>query len=113
MAVTLLMFLLTNAVSIVVSSGTGPSLLRRYKTSIIRLWDGYAALPGDLNATQAELDANRVELAGLHAHVGTANELLRTLLDVMAARVADTMAAATDVGSVAGGWKRSLPASSS
>jgi hypothetical protein len=106
-AVTLLMFLLTNTVSIVVSSGAGPSLLRRYKPSTIRLWDGSAALLADLNATQAELDASRAELAGLHARVGTANELLRTLLDAMTARDAAAAATpATDVGAVAGGWKR-------
>lgn len=57
-AATLLMFLLTNAVSIaIVSSGAGTSLLRRYSggykpaATIVRLWDGSAALHGDLNAT--------------------------------------------------------------
>ncbi|TKW09348.1 hypothetical protein SEVIR_6G088500v4 [Setaria viridis] len=99
-AVTLLMFLLTNTVSIVVSSGAGPSLLRRYKPSTIRLWDGSAALLADLNATQADLAASRAELAGLYARVGTANELLRTLLDAMAARDA------ADIVAIAGGWKR-------
>ncbi|GJN12608.1 hypothetical protein PR202_ga30899 [Eleusine coracana subsp. coracana] len=86
-AVTLLLFVLTNTVSILVSSGAvGPSsLLRRYNykpsTSILPLmWDDSAALAADLNATQALLAASRAELAGLHARVGTANELLRTLL---------------------------------
>lgn len=47
-----------NAVSIaIVSSGAGTSLLRRYSggykpaATIVRLWDGSAALHGDLNAT--------------------------------------------------------------
>ncbi|TVU43680.1 hypothetical protein EJB05_10167, partial [Eragrostis curvula] len=86
-AVTLLLFLLTNTVSILVSSGAGPSLLRRYKPGTIRLWDDSAALLADLNATQAALAtgraellaAGRAELAGLYARIGTANELLRTL----------------------------------
>ncbi|KAK3120858.1 hypothetical protein QOZ80_8BG0642740 [Eleusine coracana subsp. coracana] len=89
-AVTLLLFVLTNTVSILVSSGAvGPSsFLRRYNykpssTSMILplMWDDTALLAADLNATQALLAASRAELAGLHARVGTANELLRTLLD--------------------------------
>ncbi|KAF8712681.1 hypothetical protein HU200_028442 [Digitaria exilis] len=92
---TLLMFLLTNTVSIIVSSGAGPSLLRRPST--IRLWDTSAALLADLNATQSDLAASRAELAGLHARVGTANELLRTLLD-----------SASVAASVPDGWKRDL-----
>ncbi|KAL6659551.1 hypothetical protein ACP70R_003591 [Stipagrostis hirtigluma subsp. patula] len=85
-AVTLLLFLLTNTISIVVSSGAGPSLLRRYRPAMatVRLWDGSAALLADLNATQSALDASRAELTDLHARVGTANELLRTLLAGMA-----------------------------
>ncbi|KAJ1266931.1 hypothetical protein BS78_07G017700 [Paspalum vaginatum] len=85
-AVTLLVFLFTNAVSILVSSGAAPpSLLRRYKPATVRLWDDSASLAADLNATQAALAAGRAELAGLHARVNTANELLRTLLDAMSA----------------------------
>lgn len=89
-AATLFMFLLTNAVSVaVVSSGAGSSLLRRYgggyrpAATIVRLWDGSAALHADLNATQAALAAGRADLADLHARVRTANELLRTLLHAM------------------------------
>lgn len=83
-AVTLLLFVLTNTVSILVSSGAvGSSFLRRYKpATILPLWDDSAALLADLNATQAALAASRAELAGLYARVGTANELLRTLLHV-------------------------------
>ncbi|KAG2581157.1 probable methyltransferase At1g29790 [Panicum virgatum] len=108
-AVTLLMFLLTNTVSIVVSSGAGPSLLRRYRPATLRLWDGSAALLADLTATQAALDASRAELAGLHARVGTANELLRTLLHAMAAP--DGAAAEQqreELLAAAGGWRREL-----
>ena len=105
-AVTLLMFLLTNTVSIVVSSGAGPSLLRRYRPATLRLWDGSAALLADLNATQAALDASRAELAGLHARVGTANELLRTLLDAMAAR--DGATEQQTAGGGGDGWTREL-----
>ncbi|OEL33581.1 hypothetical protein BAE44_0005400 [Dichanthelium oligosanthes] len=79
------MFLLTNTVSIVISSGAGPSLLRRYKPATIRLWDGSAALLADLNAMQGALADSRAELAGLYARVGKANELLHMLLDAMAA----------------------------
>ncbi|TVU43682.1 hypothetical protein EJB05_10169, partial [Eragrostis curvula] len=100
MAVTLLLFLLTNTVSILVSSGAGPSLLRRYKPSTIRLWDDSAALLADLNATQAALAAGRAELAGLYARIGTANELLRTLLD--APKQQQQVSAAADVD----GWPR-------
>ncbi|CAO2186681.1 unnamed protein product [Urochloa humidicola] len=102
-AITLLMFLLTNTVSIVISSGAGPSLLRRYKPSTIRLWDSSAALLADLNATQSDLNASRAELAALHARVRTANELLRTLLTSMSS----TPAAAT-ASFDAEGWKREL-----
>ena len=108
-AVTLLMFLVTNTVSVVVSSGAGPSLLRRYKPATIRLWDGSAALLADLNATQAALDASRAELAGLHARVGTANELLRTLLDAMAARDSTPTEQQRELMAAGGaldGWKR-------
>ncbi|PUZ49868.1 hypothetical protein GQ55_6G013100 [Panicum hallii var. hallii] len=108
-AVTLLMFLLTNTVSIVVSSGAGPALLRRYRPATIRLWDGSAALLADLNATQAVLDASRAELAGLYARVGTANELLRTLLDAMAARDGATEQQRELLAAGGGdGWKREL-----
>ncbi|KAF8668428.1 hypothetical protein HU200_052240 [Digitaria exilis] len=93
---TLLMFLLTNTVSIIVSSGAGPSLLLR-RPSTIRLWDTSAELLADLNATQSDLAASRAELAGLYARVGTANELLRTLLDSSSA-----------AASVPDGWKRDL-----
>ncbi|CAO2210345.1 unnamed protein product [Urochloa humidicola] len=104
-AITLLMFVLTNTVSIVVSSGAAPSfLLRRYnyRPSTIRLWDGgsSAALAADLNATQSDLAAGRAELAALHARVRTANELLRTLLDAMSATHRDA--------AVPDGWKREL-----
>ena len=74
---TLLLFLFTNAVSVAaVSSGAGPSLLRRYGSyskpaaTIVRLWDGCAALH------VAQRHAGRADLAGLHARVRTANELL-------------------------------------
>ncbi|CAL5004488.1 unnamed protein product [Urochloa decumbens] len=104
-AITLVMFVLTNTVSIVVSSGAGPSLLRRYnyKPSTLRLWDGgsSALLAADLNATQSDLAASRAELAALHARVRTANELLRTLLDSMST----THNASTTVPD---GWKREL-----
>jgi SAM-dependent methyltransferase len=85
-AVTLLLFVVTNTVSILVSTGVaaGPSFLRRYKpaaAAIIPFWGDSAALLADLNATQAELAAGRAELAGLYARVGTANELLRTLVE--------------------------------
>ncbi|RLN04396.1 uncharacterized protein C2845_PM13G01120 [Panicum miliaceum] len=110
-AVTLLMFLLTNTVSIVVSSGAGPSLLlRRYRPATIRLWDGSAALLADLNATQAALGASCAELAGLRALVGTANELLRTLLDAMAARdgATDQQRELLTAGGGGDGWRREL-----
>ncbi|CAD6246423.1 unnamed protein product [Miscanthus lutarioriparius] len=108
-AATLLMFLLTNAVSVaVVSSGAGPSLLRRYSgggyrpaATIVRLWDGSAALHADLNATQAALAAGRADLADLHARVRTANELLQTLLRAMQDHGGRDLPATPD-----GGWKR-------
>ncbi|CAO2169791.1 unnamed protein product [Urochloa humidicola] len=102
-AITLLMFLLTNTVSIVVSSGAGLTLFRRYnyKPSTIRLWDSSAVLLADLNATQSDLAASRAELAALHARVRTANELLRTLLTSMSSTPAAS--AVPD-----GGWKREL-----
>ncbi|CAL5009616.1 unnamed protein product [Urochloa decumbens] len=106
-AITLLMFVLTNTVSIVVSSGAGSSFLRRYnyKPSNIRLWDGgsSALLAADLNTTQSDLAASRAELAALHARVRTANELLRTLLDAMSTRNT-----ATGGDTLAAGWKREL-----
>ncbi|XP_066309085.1 probable methyltransferase At1g29790 [Miscanthus floridulus] len=86
---TLLMFLLTNVVSVaVVSSGVGPSLLHRYSSSgyrpaatIVHLWDGSAALQADLNATQAALATGHADLADLHPRVRTANELLQAMQD--------------------------------
>ncbi|XP_062196382.1 probable methyltransferase At1g29790 [Phragmites australis] len=103
-AVTLLLFLLTNTVSILVSSGAGPSLLRRYKPATIRLWDDSAALIADLNATQSALAASRAELAGLYARIGTANELLRTLLAAMPPR--DGTAGQRQVPGDVDGWAR-------
>ncbi|CAL5008967.1 unnamed protein product [Urochloa decumbens] len=103
-AITLLMFVLTNTVSILVSSGAAPSFLRRYnyKPSTLRLWDGgsSALLAADLNATQSDLAASRAELAALHARVRTANELLRTLLDSMSTHRHTTVPD--------DGWKREL-----
>ncbi|CAD6266395.1 unnamed protein product [Miscanthus lutarioriparius] len=108
-AATLLMFLLTNAVSVaVVSSGAGPSLLRRYRSSgyrpaatIVHLWDGSAALQADLNATQAALTTGRAYLADLHARVRTANELIQTLLQAMQDHGGRDLPTTPDCG-----WKR-------
>ncbi|KAL6856907.1 hypothetical protein ACP4OV_018289 [Aristida adscensionis] len=96
-AVTLLLFLLTNTISILVSSGAAPSLLRRYRPAMATLhfWDASAALLADLNATQSALAAGRDDLAALHARLRTANELLRTLL-----------AATTPPRHDDGGWPR-------
>ncbi|XP_021320555.1 uncharacterized protein LOC8066089 [Sorghum bicolor] len=110
-AATLLMFLLTNTISILlVTSGAGPSLLRRYGSyskpaaTIVRLWDGSAALHADLNATQAALAAGRADLADLHARVRTANELLHTLLQAMQDHAKQAELPATPTTN--GGWKR-------
>uniref|UniRef100_J3MPT8 Methyltransferase type 11 domain-containing protein n=1 Tax=Oryza brachyantha TaxID=4533 RepID=J3MPT8_ORYBR len=50
---TMLLFVITNSVSVLLSSGAGAFLLRRYKPDSVRLWawDDSAALLDDLNAT--------------------------------------------------------------
>uniref|UniRef100_A0ACD5WZI4 Uncharacterized protein n=1 Tax=Avena sativa TaxID=4498 RepID=A0ACD5WZI4_AVESA len=78
--VTLILFLLTNTTSILLSSGAGASLVRRYEPRTVRLWDDSGALLADLNATRTALEYSRAELAGLHARLGTATLLLQTLL---------------------------------
>ena len=79
--VTLILFLVTNTTSILLSSGAGANFVRRYEPATVRLWDDSGALQADLNATRSALDSSRVELAGLHARLGTATLLLQTLLD--------------------------------
>ncbi|XP_006659759.2 probable methyltransferase At1g29790 [Oryza brachyantha] len=85
---TMLLFVITNSVSVLLSSGAGAFLLRRYKPDSVRLWawDDSAALLDDLNATQSALAATHAQLADLHARLGTASSLLETLLAGMAAR---------------------------
>ncbi|KAG8086652.1 hypothetical protein GUJ93_ZPchr0010g9350 [Zizania palustris] len=85
---TMLLFVLTNSISVLLSSGAGAFLLRRYKPATIRLWDDSPALRADLNATQSALAASHVQLADLHARLGTANSLLQTLLAGMATQAA-------------------------
>ncbi|KAM0860615.1 hypothetical protein ACQ4PT_046434 [Festuca glaucescens] len=84
--VTLILFLITNTTSILLSSGAGASLVRRYEPRTVRIWDDSGALIADLNATRSALESSRAELAGLHARLGTATLLLQTLLaDVVTA----------------------------
>uniref|UniRef100_A0A0D9X3S8 Methyltransferase type 11 domain-containing protein n=1 Tax=Leersia perrieri TaxID=77586 RepID=A0A0D9X3S8_9ORYZ len=86
--VTMLLFVLTNTTSILLSSGAGAFLLRRYKPATVRLWawDDSAALLDDLNATQSSLAVTRSQLADLHSRLAVANSLLHTLLATMSRR---------------------------
>lgn len=88
---TMLLFVVTNSASVLLSSGAGAFLLRRYKPATARLWawDDSAALLDDLNATQSALADTHAQLADLHARLGTANSLLETLLAAMAAERQD------------------------
>lgn len=88
---TMLLFVVTNSASVLLSSGAGAFLLRRYKPATARLWawDDSAALLDDLNTTQSALADTHAQLADLHARLGTANSLLETLLAAMAAERRD------------------------
>ncbi|KAF7096273.1 hypothetical protein CFC21_098244 [Triticum aestivum] len=105
--VTLLLFLVTNTASILLSSGAGASVVRRYEPATVRLWDDSAALLADLNATRSALESSRVELAGLHARLGTATALLQTLL-AEAARGGDGQRKEEAPASGNGWWAREL-----
>ncbi|CAM0910776.1 unnamed protein product [Alopecurus aequalis] len=104
--VTLILFLLTNTTSILISSGAGSSFVRRYEPATVRLWDDSGALLADLNATRSALEFSRAELAGLHARLGTATLLLQTLLAdaVTAARGSEDQ----QKEAATGWWRREL-----